>query len=128
MSSHKIAQSLANSFFVKNVSYITSTVSLIDQIFAPFLQFLNADKTKQSPNRRKIAQSGHQGCQKAYFQTKNLGSFWRAVEGKKLFFGIYYSYWVYIMVILKFSDNLVYCVKKNLATLLVTLSTSIHKR
>jgi hypothetical protein len=60
----------------------------------------------------------YQGCQMVCFQTKNpnLGKFWRALDWKML---------VYFMAIWKccvnlvyiFSLVLVYCVKKNLATL-----------
>jgi hypothetical protein len=65
-----------------------------------------------------------QGCQMAYFQTKNpsLGNFWRALQWKMFVsftaiwsilqpFGIFYGYLVYFSL-------LVCCTTKNLATLL----------
>jgi hypothetical protein len=64
-----------------------------------------------------------------YFQTKkthNLGTF-----GKRLLllwpFGIYYWHLVYCVAIRYFSGNLVYlvyCVKKNLATLLAVMNAT----
>jgi hypothetical protein len=80
----------------------------------------------------KAASHLEQGCQMAYFQTKNpnLGKFWRVLQWKMLVylmtfwstyftaignnlwpFGIFCSHLVYFPV-------LVWCTKKNLATLI----------
>jgi hypothetical protein len=64
-----------------------------------------------------------QGCQMAYFQTKNpdLGKIWRALEWKMLecFMVIWYILWPFgnLVVIWYIFPRLVYCVKKKLATL-----------
>jgi hypothetical protein len=75
-----------------------------------------------------------QGCQMVCFQTKhsNLGTFWWTLEWKMLLyiFGhiciIIYDHWAYLMWIWYFCSQfeyfppaLVYCTKKNLATLIV---------
>jgi hypothetical protein len=74
----------------------------------------------------------NQGCQMVYFQTKNrnLGKFWRALEWKKLVYSV--ALWNILHLVYVFNGNLVfkwhcvifspvlvYCIKKNLATLRV---------
>jgi hypothetical protein len=55
--------------------------------------------------RRNRGRVGNQGCQIAYFQTKNpdFGKFWRVLQWKILVyfwpFGPFYGYLVYFMVI-----------------------------
>jgi hypothetical protein len=70
-----------------------------------------------------------QGCQMAYFQTKNpdLGKFWRLLQRKMLVY--YMAVWSILWLFGIFCDQLVYfmviwyilvcCTKKNLATLVV---------
>jgi hypothetical protein len=70
------------------------------------------------------------GCQMVYFRTKNpnLGKFWRTLEWKMLVYfmvfwnilrtlGIFYAHLATLCSFGIFSPVLVYCVKKNLATL-----------
>jgi hypothetical protein len=62
-----------------------------------------------------------QGCQMAYFQTKNqnLGNFWRALQWEMLVY-VLYGRLVYVLCIRAFGiffPVLVCCTKKNLATL-----------
>jgi hypothetical protein len=71
------------------------------------------------------------GCQMVYFQTKKpcLGKFWRALEWKRFVCTLYghfeeYGHWAnfysHLVILWQFgifSPVLVYCVKKNLATL-----------
>jgi hypothetical protein len=72
-----------------------------------------------------------QGCRMVYFQTKKsqLGKFWRALQWKMFVYftgiGVLYGILIYLMDILNvlwqfgiFPRVLVYCTKKNLATLL----------
>jgi hypothetical protein len=81
---------------------------------------------KDKRNRR----ARKQGCQMAYFQTKNinLGKFWRVLQCKILVylmaiwpilwpFGIGCGHLVHFMVFGIFSPVLVFCTSKNLATL-----------
>jgi uncharacterized Tic20 family protein len=75
----------------------------------------------------------YQGCQMVYFQTKNpdMGKFYRLWQWKMLVyfiavwsilrpFGIFCGHLVYFMVSWYDFPVLVYCTKKNLATLLRT--------
>jgi hypothetical protein len=70
-----------------------------------------------------------QGCQIVYFQTKNRhsGTFWRVLHWKMVYFmaiwsilrplDIFYGHLVHFVVIWYISIVLVYCTRKNLATL-----------
>jgi hypothetical protein len=63
-----------------------------------------------------------QSCQMVYFETKNsnLGIFWRALDWKILLNFI--AVWcLYFMSIRYFISFWVYCIKKNLATLFLTI-------
>jgi hypothetical protein len=73
-----------------------------------------------------LLKASEQGCQIAYFQTKdpNLGKFWRDLQWKILAyvvyiwpFGLFYGHMIYFMVTyLVYFPVLVCCTKKNLAT------------
>jgi hypothetical protein len=61
--------------------------------------------------------SREQGCQMAYFQTKNpnLGKFWRVLQWKMLIYFV--AIWSILWLFGKFPPILVCCAEKNLATL-----------
>jgi hypothetical protein len=71
---------------------------------------------------------GKQGCQMVYFQTKNpdVGKFWSVLQWKMLGifwpFGLFYilPFRIFIAHLVYFS-LLVFCTKKNLATLVASL-------
>jgi hypothetical protein len=76
----------------------------------------------------KFASTGDQGCQMVYFRTKNpsLGKFgsvllkrcWLILWSILLQFRIFYGRSIYFVVIWYIFSVLVFCTKKNLATLL----------
>jgi hypothetical protein len=80
-----------------------------------------------------------QGCQMAYFPTKNpdLGKFWRVLQWNMLvynmsissilwIFGLFYGYLVYVIVIWYIFPVLVCCTGKNLATLASSTTSEIE--
>jgi hypothetical protein len=78
------------------------------------------------PDPRKV----DQGCQMVYFQTKNsnLGRFWRALEWKLLvsdipIWNILRPFGIFAWSFGKFAPFWENCVKKNLATLMLTVSS-----
>jgi hypothetical protein len=111
----------------------------MEKNWATSVNFKKSSQSKQSPNRRKLVQSGHPafldlkyctGLPDGLFSNKNpnWGKFWRVLQWKML---VYFTVFCYILWTLDIGREfgvyrgnlvhfpvLVFCTKKNLATLI----------